>query len=88
MPVARIAATSTSCCSSGVRANSAQLVMVKNSAREWPPIVAWVGSWPSLASIVYLPGGGSSWRGKYPIALGDISVKEHTVVFTLSAIDE
>ncbi|MBU6386652.1 MAG: hypothetical protein KGS49_12000 [Planctomycetes bacterium] len=24
---------------------------MKNSAREWPPIVAWVGSWPSLALL-------------------------------------
>gem|GEM_PF-6557694 len=51
MPAAKIDAMSTSCRSSGVRAVSAQLVMVKNSAREWPPVVARVGSWPSLALL-------------------------------------
>lgn len=37
---------------------------VKISAREWPPIAAMAGagSWPSAASIVYLPGGDPSWR--------------------------
>ncbi len=36
------------------------------SALEWPPIAAMAGAgaWSSAASTVYLPGGGSSWRGK------------------------
>ena len=50
MPVARIAATSTSCCSSDVRADSAQLVIVKNSAREWTSVVVQC-LWPSLALL-------------------------------------
>ena len=41
-----------------------------------------------LGPIVYLPGGGSSWRKKYPIAFGGISAKELTVVFTLTTIDD
>jgi hypothetical protein len=53
MPAARIDATSTSCCSLGVRAVSAQLVMVKNSTRELPPIVAWVGSWPRTRPLLF-----------------------------------
>jgi hypothetical protein len=44
MPAARIDATSINWCSSGVRAVSVQFVMVKISAREWPPVVARV-SW-------------------------------------------
>ena len=41
-----------------------------------------------LGLIVYLPGGGSSWREKYPIALGGISAKERSVVPSLTPIDD
>jgi hypothetical protein len=47
---------STSRCSSGRRAASAQLVMV------WSPQKKGQVQWPGTACIVYLPGGGSSWR--------------------------
>ena len=62
--VARIDAISTSRGSSGRRVESAQLVNMKNLRKitATDASMAKVGSWPSVACIVYLPGGGSSWR--------------------------
>jgi len=63
--VARIDAISTSRGSSGRRVESAQFVNMKNlrKRRATDASMARVGSWPSVACIVYLPGGDSSWRG-------------------------
>jgi hypothetical protein len=51
---------STSRCSSGRRAASAQLVMV------WSPQKKGQVQWPGTACIVYLPGVDSSWRKSDP----------------------
>jgi hypothetical protein len=62
--VARIDAISAIRGSSGRRVESAQLVNIENLRRRTATdaSMARVGSWPSVACIVYLPGGGSSWR--------------------------
>ncbi len=64
--VARIDAISTSRCSSGRRVESAQLVNIKNLRKRnaTDASMARAGLWPSMACIVYLPGGDSSWRRK------------------------
>ena len=52
-------------CVWGRHADSAQLAMVKISTKEWSPNATVTGRVAAeLGPIVYLPGGGSSWRGK------------------------
>jgi hypothetical protein len=63
IPAARIHTVSSIRCSSGRRVASAQVVIVcspqKNDVDRG---FGWAGGWPSVASIVYLTGGGENWR--------------------------